>query len=171
MLKIIEPSHTYAALLSSIGAQSFLESHGSSASRENLEEYVSKAFAVEQFEKELLEKNAVFKLAFYNNIPAGYSKILTDQSHPKISSNSICKMDRLYVLRDFYDNKIGKALFDENLRIAKELKQTGMILNMWTGNARAIRFYEREGFERIGETGFKISQTHSNPNYQMYLQF
>ena len=42
---------------------------------------------------------------------------------------------------------VGRALLEE----ARRLAPAGLELTVGAANARAIRFYEREGFERIGE--------------------
>jgi len=171
MFKIITPLSQHCKILTDSGKKSFLESHGTSASQKDLDEYISKVYTVERFEIELKQSDAIYKLVFYNNLPAAYSKMVFDIDAPEIPHLRCCKLERIYVLKEFYDKKIGKILLDINLQIAKDLKQEGMMLNVWTGNARAIRFYEREGFKKIGETGFKISETHSNPNYVMFLEF
>ena len=74
-------------------------------------------------------------------------------------------------MKEFYDKNIGKQLFDLNIELAKANKQIGIWLYVWTENKRALRFYEKQGFKNIGSTHFRISETHSNPNYWMYLKF
>jgi ribosomal protein S18 acetylase RimI-like enzyme len=55
-------------------------------------------------------------------------------------------------------------------RIASANNQKGMWLFVWQKNERAIKFYKKNGFEIIGNFNYKISETHSNPNYQMFLK-
>ena len=38
-------------------------------------------------------------------------------------------------------------------------------------NGRAIRFYEKEGFQIVGEMDFVMSAEHTNPNWVMLLQY
>jgi diamine N-acetyltransferase len=168
MIRVIQPDTMHLGLLSELGAQSFIESHGHSAPEADIKNYVRKMFSEERFKKELMERDAIFRLAFYNEQPAGYSKIVLNVPASETEQTPLCKMDRLYVLKQFYDKKIGKVLMDLNIQIAREKGQNGMWLNVWTENKRAVHFYEREGFTRSGETLFKISATHSNPNYRMY---
>lgn len=171
MLQIITPDISHAEIIAKIGAQSFIESHGSSASKPDIDKYVSEKFTVEQFKKELSDTAAIFRLLYYDGMPAAYSKIIPSCANPMLSEKEVCKMERLYVLKDFYDKKLGQPLFDDSVRIAKEKGQKGIWLNVWTGNPRAIKFYEKQSFKIIGETSFKISENHSNPNYWLYLQF
>jgi len=38
-------------------------------------------------------------------------------------------------------------------------------------NHRAVDFYKKAGGVIVGNTDFKISETHSNPNHIMYFEF
>ncbi|MEO6707056.1 MAG: hypothetical protein ABIN04_14540, partial [Ginsengibacter sp.] len=69
-----------------------------------------------------------------------------------------------------YDLKLGYNLFEFNRNLARTNNQKGIWLFVWKENERAIRFYKKNGFEVIGNFDFKISETHSNPNYQMLLK-
>lgn len=171
MLEIGTATIKDSALIAKIGAQSFIESHGKSASEHDIANYVAGKFSLAQLESEFSEPNAIFKLAKYNNEVVGYSKLVLNCPNPTIAEQHVCKMERLYILESALDKKIGQPLFDVNLQLAKSHQQKGMWLYVWTGNPRAIRFYEKQGFKIAAETFFKISETHSNPNYWLYLQF
>lgn len=160
-----------APLIKEIGARSFIESHGKSAPENDINSYVDSKFNIPQLEMELNDASSVFKIGSVNSIPVAYSKITLNCPNPNIAEQKVCKMDRLYVLETYFDTKIGKALFDLNVSIAKQEEQKGIWLYVWTGNPRALRFYEKQGFRKVGETYFKISATHSNPNYWLYLEF
>jgi ribosomal protein S18 acetylase RimI-like enzyme len=47
--------------------------------------------------------------------------------------------------------------------------EAGVWLYVWKENHRAVAFYQKMGFEIVGEGLFKISETHYNPNHVMYL--
>ena len=81
---------------------------------------------------------------------------------------NITKLERIYLLKEFY---LGAELFEYNVRLAKENNQKGMWLFVWVENERAVNFYKKNGFVIIGSHDFKISETHSNPNHQMFLGF
>jgi diamine N-acetyltransferase len=90
--------------------------------------------------------------------------------HPNIEPQHITKLERLYLLKDFYKQQAGLALFNFNVAIAKANNQAGIWLFVWKENERAVNFYLKSGFEIIGSHDFKISATHSNPNHQMFLK-
>ena len=56
-------------------------------------------------------------------------------------------------------------------KLAQEKKQSGIWLEVWIENFRAIKFYKKVGFEIVGKANFTVSETHSNPNYIMFLEF
>jgi putative acetyltransferase len=56
-------------------------------------------------------------------------------------------LDQIVVRPESWGTDVAKALLDE----AKRLTAGGIALDVNQSNARAIRFYEREGFVRAGE--------------------
>ncbi len=76
MLQIITPDISHAKIIAQLGAQSFIESHGSSASKPDIEKYVNEKFTVEQFKKELSDPAAIFRLMYSDGKPAAYSNII-----------------------------------------------------------------------------------------------
>ena len=85
--------------------------------------------------------------------------------------SQVTKMERLYLLKEFYGLEIGLKLMDFNTKLAQEKKQSGIWLEVWIENFRAIKFYKKVGFEIVGKANFTVSETHSNPNYIMFLEF
>lgn len=166
---IAAPSVEDADELAYVGAISFLESHQTSASPEDISTYIRNNYTSEKFVADITNSQVRMLVARVDGKIAGYSKIIPDTIHEAIHAERSCKMERLYVLGEFLHLRIGQLLFDENVKIANTLQQSGLWLNVWTGNARAIRFYQKQGFEKAGDTYFRISATHQNPNFLMWL--
>lgn len=80
-------------------------------------------------------------------------------------------MSRLYLLKEFFGLNLGKELFNFNLNLSKENNQQGIWLAVWIENKRAINFYHKMGFQKVGSFDFEISKTHYNPNHILYLEF
>jgi ribosomal protein S18 acetylase RimI-like enzyme len=171
VLRFEIPTLKDAELLSRLAKQTFRESHGTSAAEKDILEYEAKRLGVELFRNELNDPKTIFRVAYLNDVPVGFSKASFNFPNPKIKEQTVCQLEKLYVLKEFYDQKIGQPLFDLNVELAKQAGQKGMWLYVWTENKRALRFYEKQGFKNIANTLFKISETHSNPNYWMYLEF
>lgn len=156
-------------LISRMGRETFFESHIESAPAHELETYVTQKFSPDIVSAELGDERNIFHVMYWNNEPAGYSKIIPNCSNPLIQPNEVTKLERLYIKKEFYGKKLGLHLFQFNVELAKSKGQSGLWLNVWTGNTRAIEFYKKAGFSIIGDTTFRLSETRENPNYWMYL--
>ncbi|RLF44986.1 MAG: N-acetyltransferase [Thermoplasmata archaeon] len=64
----------------------------------------------------------------------------------------IGEIHELVVKRDFRGKGIGKKILEEEIRL---LEEKNKIIGLWVGekNYRAIKFYERFGFETVGKVG------------------
>ena len=171
MIKIIKAEVEHAALIAEIGEKTFWESHGISASKVDINAFVSKTYTKEALVKELENKNNTYHLIYYNSKLAGFSKIVLNAPNNNIKPKNVTKLDRFYLLKAFYGQKLGLKLFDFNVALSKKNKQEGIWLAVWVENQRAISFYQKAGFKIVGEYNFQISPTHSNPNHIMYLSF
>lgn len=171
MIEIVKASVSDAQMLADIGKQTLLESHGHSAPKADMDAYVNKNYSADFFQNELNNAANIYHIIYHDKQAAGYSKLLLDYPHPSIPIQHVTKLERLYLLKEFYELKLGRELFSFNLELSKKNNQAGMWLFVWKENARAFSFYLKNGFKIIGNHDFKISETHSNPNYHMFLEY
>jgi len=170
MISISRTAVKDAQLLSEIAIRSFIQSHGHSADTGTINNYVTERYNPEALRKESEDDRNIFHIISHEGQPAGYSKIILNNPYESSAEKNITKLERIYVLQEFYDKKLGKELFHFNKELAKANGQSGMWLFVWIENHRAIRFYEQNGFVIIGSYDFQLSETHSNPNHQLFLQ-
>ena len=149
----------------------FVESHSTSAPKEVLTHYLNQNFTVEKVKQELVDANNSFHIIYYNNVPAGFSKICFNSTHSNISLQKVTKLERLYLLKEYYGLKLGYQLFQFNVQLSKKHNETGMWLFVWVNNEKAINFYNKTGFKIIGKHDFSLNESHSNPNHQMLLTY
>lgn len=171
MIKIRKAELTDIRILVELGKQSFIESHGHSASEKDIDEYINLKYTPLVFEKELLDVQNQYYLISLNDEIAGYAKIIFNQAIAKVEQKNIVKLERLYLLKSHYGKQLGFTLFQYLKDLALKNKQVAIWLFVWKENDRALRFYTKLGFEIIGSYDFKISETHANPNHQMLLMF
>lgn len=160
-----------AAVLSAIGKRSLIELHGHSAAAEVMNEYVSNSFSLATCQEELGNPGHVYHIIYHNEQPAGYSKIIYNTPHPNVPVQQVTKLERLYLLQEFYSLKLGYELFQFNVDLSKKEGQAGMWLYVWKENHRAINFYTKNGFTIVGDGFFRLTDTHSNPNHVMFLAY
>ena len=171
MPEIIKATEKDVALLSSLATNTFIESHGHSAPATDINNYIDEKYNEAVLKEELNDPQNIYHIIYYGEKPAGYSKIVYNQPYENSALQNITKLERIYILQEFYNVQLGKALFRFNVVLAKQNKQAGMWLYVWKENTRAFNFYTRAGFTIIGSHNFKISATHANPNHQLLLMF
>lgn len=152
-----------------IGKVAVAEAHLESTTAENLNEYLEKNYNAHTMREELSDANNIYHIISYNGIPAGFSKIILNKIEPGIVAANVTKLDRIYLLKEFYGLKLGLELLNFNITLARDNKQSGIWLYTWTGNKRAIDFYLKAGFKIIGSHKFYITETHFNLNHLMFL--
>lgn len=170
MVSIVKAGRKDSSLLSEIAIQTFIESHGNSARPEDISAYIAAKYSEAIFEKELFDKKNNYHFIYYSNRVAGYSNLILNFPYQGSELTNIAKLERIYLLQEFYNLKLGAEFFQFNIDLAKQNDQKGIWLFVWKENQRAVNFYKKFGFVIIGSYDFKISETHSNPNYQMFLE-
>ncbi len=171
MIQIIKAEIEHAKLLAELGENTFWESHGESASKADINAFVSEKYTKVALVRQLENSKNNYHLIYYNNKLAGFTNLELNCSNTNIEAKNVSKLDRFYLLKEFYGQKLGLKLFQFNLEISKKNKQKGMWLAVWVENKRAINFYQKAGFKIVGKYDFQISKTHSNPNHIMYVAF
>jgi ribosomal protein S18 acetylase RimI-like enzyme len=160
-----------ALLLSQLGSTALIESHGHSAPPHIVEEYINNAFSEKTCVEELLINKNIFHAIYINDQPAGYSKISFNSPQPSVQLEPVTNMKQLYLLKEFYNLKLGHQLMQHAIDLSKAKGEKGMWLNVWKENERAFRFYKKQGFEIVGEMDFIMSAEHANPNWVMLLTY
>jgi ribosomal protein S18 acetylase RimI-like enzyme len=171
MVNIRPAEEDDALILSDIGRRSFIDSHWKSAPPESIESYVINNYNVEHFRSQLSDPANLYYLLELYNVAAGYSCITLNTQSDSIPLTNIAKLDRLYLLKEYYDKGMGQKLFNHNVRLCKENNQTGLWLFVWKKNYRAISFYLKMGCIIVGTQDFWLTPNHANPNYIMLLLF
>lgn len=171
MIHIQKASIHDAKILSEVGFHSFKSAHGHSAPKKDIEEYMSLNFTENEFFKELSNEKNHFYLIKYNEDIVGYTLVIFDKKEAQILTENPAYLSRIYLLEAYYGLGLGKQLFDFIKALCTENQQSGIWLNVWVENQRAINFYKKMGFKIVGKSDYQISATHSNPNHVMFLQF
>ena len=171
MISILKATESDYNSIVNIGKLSVAESHRGSSSPEVMNEYLEKAYNNDAIREELNDINNIYYIINYNDKPAGFSKIILNAKHPNIAADNVTKLDRIYLMKEFYGLKLGLELLNFNIELAKSHNQSGMWLYTWIGNTRAVNFYQKAGFTIIGSHKFYVTKTHYDVSHQMLLNF
>lgn len=77
-------------------------------------------------------------------------------SFEQADSETDQELQRLYVLREFQNRKIGAQLMEAALNHPRMKNASRIFLDVWEHNLGAQRFYQRFGFQVIGERKFEV---------------
>lgn len=170
MISIIKATPNDYKIIVDIGKVSVEEAHRDSCSAQDLNEFLEKNYNNEAIQEELSDERNIYHIINFKGEPAGFSKIILDTAHPNIQQKNVTKLDRIYLLRELFDLKLGFKLLQFNIELSKINNQSGIWLFTWTGNKRAINFYKKNGFVIIGSHQFYVTDKQYNQNHQMFLQ-
>lgn len=140
-----------AEMLRSLGILTFRETFEAFNTPEDMELYLREAFSAEQAIREFDEPGVQFFVAWEGEDPVGYAKVRAGKG-PK---NSL-ELQRLYVKALYIGQGIGNKLMQTCLQHAQQEGYDAVWLGVWEHNNRAIRFYERWGFEKFGQHIFML---------------
>jgi len=124
----------------------------------DLTAYYDRTFSVDKIEKSIENPNNVYWIAFVDRLPVGYAKLKLNSSSEFIASNEVCQLQKIYVLKDFLSIKIGFELQNLLLTEAKKSGNKQIWLSVLDSNERAIQFYIKNGFQKIGLHDFQIGK-------------
>ena len=148
-----------AKFIALLGRMTFTETFGHFfRDQKDLIDYYNLTFSVQKIEDGIKKPNNIFWIAFVNRLPVGYAKLKLYSNSEFIESKDVCQLQKIYVLKDFLSMKIGFGLQDLLLKKAKELNFNKIWLSVLNSNERAINFYKKNGFEKIGNHDFQIGK-------------
>lgn len=137
-----------------VARTAFLQAFTAGNKPENVSAYLEEAFTLEQFGKELSEPASTFFVADLEGELIGYLKVNLVPAQTDIQDPKSLEVSRLYVLEDFLGLGLGKMLLDVAIDFGKQNQKEYLWLGVWEKNARAIRFYEKNGLRTFGSHPF-----------------
>lgn len=139
----------------SVARKTFFETYEKGTSADDLDKYMAENFSDDAIIEELTgDHYAVFLLKDKEKI-IGYSKLRWDTTHESLDENSM-ELQRIYVAKEYQGKGYGKILIDHAEQYAREQGFAWIWLCVWFENHGAIRFYERSGWQKFGDTQFKF---------------
>jgi ribosomal protein S18 acetylase RimI-like enzyme len=155
-LRIRHASLSYKEVLAAVGIQTFRETFEHVNSAEDMKAYLDKSFNDAQLENELKEEGSVFLLAYEAEQPVGYARLRTSHNHENKEDEDTIEIERIYVLQSQLGKSTGRKLMETSVAYAKTKKCVSVWLGVWEKNQRAIRFYQKWGFEQFSSHVFML---------------
>lgn len=143
-------------LLVEISKKTFYESFFDQNTEEDMSSFLSKSFSIDQLTKEINTPDSHFYFARINNDIVGYLKLNFGNAQTELQDNQALEIERIYVLHAFQGQKVGQAMFEKSLKMAKEKNLKYIWLGVWEHNLKAIQFYTKLGFVAFNKHQFKL---------------
>ena len=112
MISVMKATESDYNLIVSIGKISVAESHRGSCSAEDMNEFLERNYNSDAIKEELSDINNIYYIINYNDKPVGFSKIILNAKHPNIIAENVTKLDRIYLLKEYYGLKLGLELLN-----------------------------------------------------------
>lgn len=146
-----------APVLSQFAARVFREAFGAKVSPEAMDAYLADSFPEATVRRELSDPQTVFLFAETpDGTLTGYGKLFFGGVLPGVRGANPVKLWRLYTASEYQGQGVGATLLVHLVETARKRGAQTLWLTVNTGNAGAVRFYERHGFAPTGCTTFDL---------------
>ena len=148
-----------ADALALVASASFLETYAGSLDGADLVSHCVANNTREKFAAWATDPHGAVTLAEIvpGHAPMGYT-VLTSVDLPVEPRDGDVELRRIYAMARLHGTGVGPALMQQALKDAARLGNARVLLGVWGENHRAHRFYERQGFDRIGTRQFKVGR-------------
>jgi GNAT superfamily N-acetyltransferase len=158
-----------ALKLSVLYKQVYIQTYGTEGVSDEFANFITRQFAPERLEQIIVEHPDNIILGVYKNNLLGVAEIEFAKKCP-INNIIAPELNKLYILERFCGLGIGYRLLEE----AEKTVHSKGIKEMWLwvleSNNRAIAFYDRRGYQHIGNASFQM-EINKYENKVMLKQF
>lgn len=155
-MKIREISLSDTAAFTQLCKETFIDTYAAYNTVEDMQHYVEMNFTENVISQELQNDSLLFFCIEWNNELIAYIKLNSKSFCEAASQINSLEVARLYVKKEFQHKNFGKLLIGKAVEEAVRLKKQGIWLGVWQQNEKAITFYEKQGFEKIGVAKFLL---------------
>jgi diamine N-acetyltransferase len=150
-----------AAALSRLGAATFRETFEGENTPEDMARYLAEAFTPEKQAAEVTDPASTVLLAERGETSGeaalvGYVHLVSGPAPAAVQGPAPLELKRLYVARAWHGQGVAQALMDAALDAARARGARTIWLGVWERNPRAVAFYAKYGFARVGEHPFRL---------------
>ena len=146
-----------AEALAVLGERTFRDAFGPANTPSNTDQYVRGAYGVAIQSAQLTDPSIHTLVAVdAEGGLSGYAQVRVGAGNPDGVHGEACELWRFYVDRPWHGQGLATQVMSAVRGLARELGCDAIWLAVWEHNPRAIAFYTREGFRRIGSQPFQL---------------
>jgi ribosomal protein S18 acetylase RimI-like enzyme len=146
-----------ADALAELAAGLFRQTYEGEVPATDLAAFLTSGFGPAAQRAELDDPETSTLLVEYGGRAVGYAQIrLRRLSLGGSTVQADLELMRIYLDSGWHGKGLAQALLQEVVRAARELGGVSLWLGVWERNDRAIAFYEKSGFRRVGAKEFHL---------------
>ena len=153
-IKKISNSTEDIKALQAIAKQTFTETFGSQNTAEDLAKFLSEEYDFDKLKAEVENPESFYYFYYFEDELAGYLKLNVGSAQTESDYPEALEIQRIYVLQKYQGKRIGLAMMQQALAVAKKLKKPQVWLGVWENNLKAQAFYQKSGFKKVGSHDF-----------------
>jgi diamine N-acetyltransferase len=153
--------------LVAISKSTFIEAFAHQNDPVEFDAYVNSAFTLQTLTEEFNTEGVSFYFVEKEDRPIGYIKLHHNKSPLGTTKPNIqvqydfehaksTELERIYLLSEYHGKGVAQLQMDYVIQMAKENGSHFVWLGVWEHNPKAIRFYEKFGFEKFGDHVFDV---------------
>ncbi len=156
--KILRATHDDSEDLSRLSTALFPLGCPATTTADDLLAYTARELTAQRFRALLDDSSNAILVARVSNQLAGFA-LIAQATAPRPSRADV-ELRKFYIDTAFHGTGLAHVLMKEALAIAESASKAGIWLSVFSGNGRAIAFYERWGFRIIGAQTFVVGNDH-----------
>lgn len=147
--------------LSRLGAATFRDTFEAENTPEDMDGYLAEAFTPERQASQIADPASTVLLAEHSGPSGdaelvGYAHLVSGSIPEAVHGPHPLELKQLYVARAWHGQGVAQALMDAMLEAARARGAKTLWLGVWERNPRAVAFYQKYGFRRVGEHTFQL---------------
>ncbi len=148
-------------MLAMVGAATFLDGFAEVLPGEAIVAHAQRHHVAEVYARYLAKAEVAVWLALVaggSGGAVGYAMLTPPELPEETVREGDLELKRIYALSRFHGAGVGQRLMTTAMAEAAARGATRVTLGVHAGNARAVRFYERNGFRKIGARKFQVGE-------------
>jgi ribosomal protein S18 acetylase RimI-like enzyme len=148
-----------AEVLAEIGASTFSETFAHLYPPEDLARFLQEAYGLERTRADIADPSKAAWLVELDGQAIGYAQAgACALPHPEVTA-ACGELKRFYFRKAFQGAGLGARLFEETIAWLQADGPRDVWIGVWSENHGAQRFYQRRGYAKVGEYGFRVGET------------
>jgi diamine N-acetyltransferase len=155
-----------ATLLASFATQAFTDTYRELSDAQEIADYVAEHFQPEVVAGVIQDPACTTLLAWVGEQLAGYAILKAESAPDCVTGPAPLKLWRIYLGAGFIGQGLGARLMQAVHEQARQRGARTLWLGVYDRNVRAVEFYERFGFAKVGGQEFMFGgQIYIDPVY------